>query len=89
MAEKDFITKKGIIVQNGDVSLTDGNLELSNGQANIDNVRIDGNTISITNSNGDLQLSPNGTGDIVIDSIRVDGQVMTNHIYRFCRCSYR
>jgi len=78
MAEKDFITKKGIIVQNGDVSLTDGNLELSNGQANIDNVRIDGNTISITNSNGDLQLSPNGTGDIVIDSIRVDGQVMTN-----------
>ena len=78
MAEKDFIAKKGIIAQSGDITLTDGNLELSNGEANIDNVRINGNTISITNSNGDLQLTPNGTGDIVIDSIRVDGQVMTN-----------
>lgn len=31
-------------------------------QANIDNVEINGNTISITNTNGDLNLNANGTG---------------------------
>lgn len=31
---------------------------------NIDNITIDGNTISTTNTNGDLIVSPNGSGDI-------------------------
>lgn len=31
-------------------------------QMNVDNVRIDGNTISTTNTNGHLVISPNGTG---------------------------
>jgi hypothetical protein len=31
----------------------------------IDNVRIDGNTISSTNTNGDLTLAANGTGDVI------------------------
>jgi hypothetical protein len=32
------------------------------GQLNIDNIRLDANTISTTNANGDLTLSPNGSG---------------------------
>ena len=36
-------------------------------QLDIDNIRIDGNTISSTNSNGDMILSPDGTGKVVID----------------------
>lgn len=38
-------------------------------QLDVDNVRIDGNTISSTNTNGDLNLTPNGTGDLVLDGI--------------------
>ena len=37
-------------------------------QLDVDNVRIDGNTISTTDSNGDLTLSPNGTGTVVVPS---------------------
>ena len=47
----------------GDVSIT--------GKADVDNVRIDGNTISTTNSNGGLILSPNGTGTITFDAATV------------------
>lgn len=35
-------------------------------QLNIDNIRIDGNTISSTDANGDINMIPNGTGDLVI-----------------------
>lgn len=31
-------------------------------QLNVDNLRADGNTISSTNTNGNIELSPNGTG---------------------------
>ena len=35
-------------------------------QLDVDNVRTDGNTISTTDSNGDLTLSPNGTGTVKV-----------------------
>ncbi len=38
------------------------------GQFNPDNLRIDGNTISSTNSDGDIVLDPNGTGAVVVSS---------------------
>lgn len=38
------------------------------GQFNIDNLRVDGNVISSTNLNGDITLSPNGTGQVIVDS---------------------
>lgn len=34
------------------------------GQFNVDNLRIDGNTLSSTNANGNVLLSPNGSGTI-------------------------
>ena len=37
-------------------------------QLDVDNVRTDGNTISTTDSNGDLVLSPNGTGTVTVPS---------------------
>jgi len=37
-------------------------------QLNVDNIRIDGNTISSTDTNGDITLDPNGTGDTIIAS---------------------
>ena len=36
---------------------------------NVDNIEIDGNTISSTNINGDLELTPNGTGDLLLDGL--------------------
>ena len=35
---------------------------------NVDNITLNGNTISTTNTNGDLTLSPNGNGDVIIDT---------------------
>jgi cytoskeletal protein CcmA (bactofilin family) len=35
---------------------------------NIDNITIDSNTISTTNSNGDLTLNPNGSGKVVLSA---------------------
>ena len=45
---------------------------------NVDNITLNGNTISTTNTNGDLVLSPNGTGDVSIDtnkSLRLESHV--------------
>ncbi len=53
-------------------TLTDGTASISSGAGTgftslaVDNVSIDTNTISTTNSNGNLTLSPNGTGTIVV-----------------------
>jgi hypothetical protein len=33
-------------------------------QIDVDNIRIDGNTISSTDTNGDITLTPNGTGEV-------------------------
>lgn len=44
-------------------------LKIGTGSASVDNVRIDGNTISTTNTNGDLTLAPNGTGSVAIPKL--------------------
>jgi len=36
------------------------------GQHNIDNLRMDGNTLSATNSNGGITVTPNGSGNITL-----------------------
>jgi hypothetical protein len=39
----------------------------------IDNLNINGNTISSTDSNGDITLDPNGTGNIAVSGARITG----------------
>lgn len=41
-------------------------LSVGTGSASVDNLKFDGNTISSTNTNGDINLTPNGTGSVVI-----------------------
>ena len=41
-------------------------------QLNVDNIRIDGNAISSTDTNGDITLDPNGTGKVVVASTETD-----------------
>jgi hypothetical protein len=42
-------------------------------QWNVDNITLDGNTISTTNSNGDLTFDTNGTGDVIIAGAATSG----------------
>lgn len=51
--------------------IVDANSKLDN--FNVDNININGNTISTTNSNGNLVLSPNGTGVIDAGGKRITG----------------
>jgi hypothetical protein len=40
---------------------------------NVDNIQVDGNTISSTNTNGDINLTPNGTGKVVTSAMDING----------------
>ena len=50
----------------------------------VDNIKVDGNTVSSTDTNGDVNLSPNGTGTVVIntdldvDNININGNAITS-----------
>jgi hypothetical protein len=53
-----------------DVSTGTVNLETpAADRLDVDNIRIDGNTISSTDTNGDINLIPNGTGEVVFHSV--------------------
>ena len=39
----------------------------------VDNIRLDGNTLSSTNTNGNIEINPNGTGTVNMNTSRVTG----------------
>jgi len=49
---------------NGFVAIVDQNRKVD--QWNVDNLRLDANVLSTTNTDGDLFISPNGTGEVII-----------------------
>lgn len=42
-------------------------------ELSVDNITINGNEISSTNSNGDISLNPNGTGSVEVNGARITG----------------
>jgi hypothetical protein len=62
-SEKDVVSGIGVVTA----------LKLGTGSASVDNIRIDGNTISSTNTNGDITMSPDGTGAINIANANITG----------------
>lgn len=52
-------------------------LKVGTGSASVDNVRLDGNTISTLNTNGNLVLSPNGTGSVSAAKVAITGGTIT------------
>jgi len=55
-------------------TLTTPNIGAATGsQLNIDNIQIDANTISSTDSNGNINLTPNGTGSTVLGNNFIQG----------------
>lgn len=63
------LANDGITIGSDDTSLG-GTITDLNGLTSIDvdNITLDANTISTTNSNGNLQLTPNGTGTVTVPS---------------------
>ena len=61
-----------------DATITSGITALTAGQLTADNIRLDGNVISSTDSNGNITLTPNGSGDVVISGdLTVNGTTTT------------
>ena len=51
----------------------DGSILTVSGQLNVDNLRLDGNTLSSTDVNGDVVINPNGTGKVDVSSSIITG----------------
>ena len=66
------LVNDGITIGSDDTSLG-GTITDLNGltSVDVDNITIDGNTISSTNTNGNIVLDPNGTGVINVSSARI------------------
>jgi len=52
-------------------------LKLGTQSASVDNVQLDGNTIRTLDTNGNLSLSPNGTGSVSIAKVAITGGTVT------------
>ncbi len=52
-------------------------LKVGTGSASVDNIKIDGNTVSSTNTNGSITLLANGTGTVDISKANVTGGTIT------------
>ena len=64
-------------------------LKISTLSASVDNIRLDGNTISTLDTNGDLSLTPNGTGEVNITNIDVlSGKVPFSTITNLAYASF-
>lgn len=59
--------------QNSGVIISDTDAVSGITQLDVDNLRLDGNTISSTNTNGNLTLAPNGTGNVGIANAAITG----------------
>lgn len=48
-------------------------LSVGTESASVDNIKLDGNTISTTDTNGNLTLAPNGTGSVAVAKVAITG----------------
>lgn len=69
----------GELIQDSLVTISDAGVVSGATQLNVDNIRVDGNTISSTDTNGNINLDPNGTGTIeAAASVNVVGSVRSD-----------
>jgi len=54
----------GKLLQNSSITISDAGVVSGATQLNVDNIRLDGNVISSTDTNGNIDITPNGTGII-------------------------
>ncbi|MDB4490619.1 hypothetical protein N9246_01140 [bacterium] len=75
---RNFTVKTGLDIDDGDLTLTDGDILLTAGfllstPATGNPLKIDGSTISTLSGDHDINITPNGTGSVVIDTADIDG----------------
>lgn len=58
----------GKLVQNSVVTISDAGVASGITQLNVDNLRLDGNVLSSTDTNGNVSLDPNGTGAVSVEA---------------------
>lgn len=69
----------GKLIQNSSVTLSDAGVLSGATQLNVDNLRLDGNTLSSTDTNGNVVLDPDGTGIIsALASVQVVGSLRSD-----------
>ena len=78
-----FDNTTGKLLQDSTVTVSDTGALAGVTQLDVDNIRVDGNTISTTNANGDLNITPNGSGKTIVGRLRdtalsTAGPVQTN-----------
>lgn len=66
IARFDGLTGK--LLQNSVVTIDNSGVVSGATQLNVDNLRLDGNTLSATNTNGDVVIQPNGTGSTFLSN---------------------
>jgi hypothetical protein len=55
-------------------------LKVGTQSASVDNLKLDGNTLSSTNTNGDINITPNGTGTVVVSKADIQsGTIVSNN----------
>jgi len=65
------------------VEIADDGSVTVNTSLDVDNIKIDGNSITSTDTNGDINITPDGSGKVVLDGLNyptadgTDGQVLT------------
>jgi hypothetical protein len=74
------VTTSANMTFNGSTLVVTGTSNVS-GQFNIDNVRIDDNTISSLNTNGNINITPNGTGEVIASTLAVTDLTPNRVVY--------
>jgi hypothetical protein len=64
-----FNLTTGKLVQNSGVTISDTDVVSGPTQLNVDNLRLDGNVLSSTNTNGNIELTPNGNGRVTTSAL--------------------
>ena len=66
-------------ITSGFGNINNGTSTISTGQLDVDNIRINGNVISSTDTNGNITLTPNGVGlvNIAKDDLAIAGTAVT------------
>jgi hypothetical protein len=79
---KEFIDKidhaAGTLTANSAI-IVDSNSKIDNFL--VDNLQLDGNTLSTTNTNGDLLITPNGTGKTVVTNLYIGSDSIAEFIF--------
>ncbi len=74
---------KGVLTANSAI-VTDSNSKIDN--LKVDNLDLNGNTISSTDTDGDINIAPNGAGKSVITNMYVDGTTSLQECNRWSNC---